>query len=46
MQVLGKHVHADTVKVISGSGHDVMLDWQWRQYASELVTFVKGVQAI
>ena len=39
--MLGRHVHADTVKVLAGSGHDVMLDWQWREYAAELVSFIE-----
>ena len=43
MQVLGKHVHADTVKVIPGSGHDVMLDWKWEEFAAEIVKFVKAI---
>ena len=41
MQAVAQHVHAGTVKVVPGSGHDVMLDWKWPEYASELVAFVK-----
>jgi hypothetical protein len=43
VQAVGKHVHADKVKVIEGSGHDVMLDWKWKEFASELATFVKAL---
>lgn len=43
VQVLGKHVFADTVKVIPGSGHDVMLDWKWEEFATEIIKFVKAI---
>lgn len=28
-------------KVLRGSGHDVMLDGKWREYAAELLAFAK-----
>jgi alpha-beta hydrolase superfamily lysophospholipase len=36
-----EHVFADNKKVISGCGHDVMLDWRWEAFADELIGFVK-----
>lgn len=30
-----------TSKIIEGSGHDVMLDVKWQQFAEDLAAFVK-----
>lgn len=43
LQAVTLQVHARTVKMIEGSGHDVMLDWKWQECGSEIVAFVKSL---